>query len=41
MSNNREWASIIKIVSGGQSGADRAALDVALRHGFPHGGMVP
>lgn len=32
---------ITKIVSGGQTGADRAALDVAIRHGFPHGGWCP
>ena len=32
---------ISKIVSGGQTGADRAALDVALKHGFPHGGWCP
>jgi len=32
---------ITKLVSGGQTGADRAALDVALRHGFPHGGWCP
>jgi hypothetical protein len=31
----------IKIISGGQTGADRAALDVALHLGFPHGGWVP
>ena len=31
----------IKIISGGQTGADRAALDVALNLGFPHGGWVP
>ena len=30
-----------KIVSGGQSGADRAALDWALRHGVPYGGWCP
>jgi hypothetical protein len=30
-----------KLVSGGQTGADRAALDVAIRHGFPHGGWCP
>jgi len=30
-----------KIVSGGQTGADIAALDVALKHGFPHGGWCP
>lgn len=27
-----------KIVSGGQTGADRAALDWAIEHGIPHGG---
>jgi hypothetical protein len=32
---------IEKIVAGGQTGADIAALDVALRHGFPHGGWCP
>ena len=32
---------IAKIVSGGQTGADRAALDVALELGFPCGGWVP
>lgn len=30
-----------KIVSGGQTGADRAALDVALALGLKHGGWVP
>jgi len=30
-----------KIVSGGQTGADRAALDVAIRFNIPHGGWVP
>lgn len=29
------------IVSGGQTGADRAGLDVAIRWGFPHGGWCP
>jgi hypothetical protein len=29
------------IVSGGQTGADRAALDFALRHGFAHRGWCP
>jgi len=32
---------ILKIVSGGQSGVDRAALDVAIKLGIPHGGWVP
>ena len=30
-----------KIVSGGQAGADRAALDWAIRRGVPHGGWCP
>jgi predicted Rossmann-fold nucleotide-binding protein len=30
-----------RIVSGGQTGADRAALDAALRAGIAHGGWVP
>ena len=30
-----------KIVSGGQTGADRAALDFALAHDIPHGGWCP
>ena len=32
---------IKKIISGGQTGADRAALDFAVRHEMPHGGWVP
>ncbi len=32
---------IAKVVSGGQTGVDRAALDVALELGFPCGGWVP
>lgn len=32
---------LTKIVSGGQTGADRAALDVAIHMGLPHGGWVP
>lgn len=30
-----------KIISGGQTGADRAALDFAMAHGIPHGGWCP
>jgi len=30
-----------KIISGGQTGADRAALDVAIELGIPHGGYLP
>ena len=31
----------LKIISGGQTGVDRAALDVALRHGINCGGSCP
>jgi hypothetical protein len=31
----------LKIVSGGQTGADRSALDFAIAHGVPHGGWCP
>jgi hypothetical protein len=31
----------LKIISGGQTGIDRAALDVALRHGIKCGGWCP
>jgi hypothetical protein len=33
--------AIRKIISGGQTGADRAALDFAIRQGIPHGGWCP
>jgi hypothetical protein len=33
------WA--VKIVSGGQTGADRAALDFAISRGLPHSGWCP
>lgn len=29
---------VLKIISGGQTGADRAALDFAIAHEIPHGG---
>jgi aryl-alcohol dehydrogenase-like predicted oxidoreductase len=32
---------LTKIISGGQTGADRAALDVALKFDIPHGGWIP
>ena len=32
---------ITKIISGGQTGADRAALDAAIKLDIPHGGWVP
>ncbi len=33
--------SLVRIVSGGQTGADRAALDWAIARGVPHGGWCP
>jgi hypothetical protein len=33
--------TMLKIISGGQTGADRAALDWAIEHGFEHGGWCP
>jgi len=32
---------IDKIISGGQTGADQAALDVAIKLDIPHGGWIP
>lgn len=32
---------VVKIVSGAQTGADRAALDWAIKGGLPHGGWCP
>lgn len=32
---------LTKIISGGQTGADIAALDAAIEYGFPHGGWIP
>lgn len=32
---------IRKIISGGQSGADLAAIDAAMANDFPHGGWIP
>jgi len=33
--------NIKKIISGGQTGADQAALDATIEMGLPHGGWVP
>ena len=33
--------TILRIISGGQTGADQAALDAAIAMGVPHGGFVP
>ncbi len=36
-----KWVVLEKIISGGQTGADRAALDFAIARGIPHGGWCP
>ena len=33
--------AVARVVTGGQSGVDRAALDVAIAAGVPYGGFVP
>ena len=33
--------TVTKVISGGQTGVDRAALDVALELGIPCGGWCP
>ena len=33
--------TMIRIISGGQTGADQAALDAAIALGLPHGGWLP
>lgn len=40
MSRN-DGAAVLRIISGGQTGVDRAALDVALKLGVPCGGTCP
>lgn len=41
MDNRIELLSLLRIDSGGQTGADRAALDVARKFNFPYGGWCP
>jgi hypothetical protein len=36
-----EYHLLQRIVSGGQTGVDRAALDAAIERGIPHGGWCP
>jgi Circularly permutated YpsA SLOG family len=39
--NSNSSPSPVKIISGGQTGADRAGLDVAIARSLPHGGWCP
>src|SRR3954447_2385050 len=39
--STEDISMVSKIVSGGQTGVDRAALDFAIRRGIPHGGYCP
>ncbi|WP_339806861.1 putative molybdenum carrier protein [uncultured Marinobacter sp.] len=41
MSINNRTPTLLSIVSGGQTGADRAALDSAMSHGFAVAGYCP
>ena len=41
MPGRRKHCGVTKIVSGGQTGADRGALDAAIFLGIPHGGRCP
>lgn len=36
-----KWKMVTKIISGGQTGADRAALDFAIERNIPYGGWLP
>jgi hypothetical protein len=39
--NGIQHNQTIKIISGGQTGADRAALDFAIKHNLPYDGWIP
>src|ERR1043166_873457 len=41
LAEHRDDNPALKIISGGQTGVDRAALDWALANGVPHGGWCP
>jgi hypothetical protein len=41
MNDPTAWRGVRRIVSGGQTGVDRAALDVAMKLNIEHGGWCP
>lgn len=41
MNDPTAWRGVRRIVSGGQTGVDRAALDVAMQLSIEHGGWCP
>lgn len=41
MGTERGGWRLVRIISGGQTGVDRAALDAAIAAGVPHGGWCP
>ncbi len=41
MGNGKDFMLVSKIVSGGQTGVDRGAIEAALENGFPYGGLIP
>ncbi len=41
MGSGSGFGMLEKIISGGQTGADRAALDAAIKFCIPHGGWIP
>jgi hypothetical protein len=38
---SHNWETLKKIISGGQTGVDRAAVDFAIEHNIPQGGWCP
>lgn len=38
---SHKLGTLQQIISGGQTGVDRAALDFAIEHDIPHGGWCP
>jgi predicted Rossmann-fold nucleotide-binding protein len=39
--SRRDYSPFVRVISGGQTGADRGGLDAAIDLGLPHGGFCP